>query len=123
MGVDEPVAAGLGDDEVQIGVVRLQLHDVAGIRLGDNDIAGRQVVGVVVAGEAADLALVFLLLDQVDRFLHALVGRVLGRSCPATDMIMPSPSWVSESRLTLPLKAGSHRSSILVIGRLVAALL
>ena len=83
-GVDEDRAARLRDHELQVGVVGLQLHDVARIGLGDSDIARGEVVGVVVAGEAADLALVLLLPDQVDRLLHRLGGRVSGSSCPGT---------------------------------------
>ena len=38
------VAAGLGKNELHVGVVGLQLHDVTRIGLSDNEIARRQVV-------------------------------------------------------------------------------
>ena len=119
--VDERRAAGVRHHEFQVRIVLLQLDHVTRIRLGDNDIARREVVGVVVAGEPADLALVLLLLDQVDGLLHAFHRRDRPAIRPARCMIMPRPSCMSESRLILPLNAGSHRSSILVMSRPVAA--
>ncbi len=80
LGVDEPGASGLGNHEIEIGVVGLELHDVAGVRLGDDDVACREIVGVVVAGESPDLTLVLLFLDQVDGLLHGLGGGLRQRA-------------------------------------------
>ena len=78
------IAARFRNDELQVRVVCLQLHDVTGIGLRDRDVACCEIVGVVVAGEPADLALVLLFANEIDGLLDTFGGGVLVLNCPAT---------------------------------------
>ena len=80
-----------------------QVDDVAGPRLAGHDVARLQVVDVVVAGEAADLAVVDVLLELLDRGGALVVGEVLGVGAGTMSM-NPIVSRISREQLDLALE-------------------
>src|SRR6478735_7030462 len=68
----------LGRDELDVRVVELELDHVTGPGLAGEDVPGREVLGVVVAGERADLTGVDDLLEPVDRRAPLRVGELVG---------------------------------------------
>ena len=113
-------AACLGDDELEVGVLGLQLAMSPDHAMGDGHVARAQIFGVVVAGEPADLALSFS--SAILRRPSAGLDRGSAGCRPSDSMIMPRPSCASrENSDTRPLNAGSQNSSTLVISPPVAA--
>ena len=76
--VGEEDVALLEVGEAQVRVVGLQLHHVAGVGERDVDVALGQRLRVVVAGEAAELALAVGLVDLLDRAEHLVEVRLRG---------------------------------------------
>src|SRR5215217_6954088 len=90
--------------EAQVGVVALQLDEVAGVGESDRDVALGEIGGVVVAGEAAELAGLVGLVDLRDG-AQELVDRGLG----AVDAL------AQQDRAGRVVGLGQHRHAALVL--------
>ena len=87
---------------------RRDLGDVARLRQGDGQVAGREVVDVVVAGEAADLALSFGLGHLVDGGLDGLGRRRRPGRRRCDSMNRPRVSRISREQRLGPRTRGEQ---------------
>ncbi len=115
------MAPSLGAIHRRFGLSAREALDVARPGDGDRDVAGGEVLGVVVAGELADLAALAGLLD-LGRGGLARRRRWPSRDpCPSPSITSPSVSRISVSIVTWPLNFGIE--DVVDAGQLAAGLL